>query len=169
VTTADISNDAVATALREMARFLELRGVRSKRRAYDKAARAIASLGRPIADLYREGGATALDAIPGMGRGVAERVSGMLSSGSIAELEQMRRETPIDVLHMTAIEGIGPKRARELYRGLGVRSVAELELAAREGKLRSLPQWGERSEQRILRAIALQHHGAAGRHPPMKR
>lgn len=160
----DVSNDDVATALREMACFLEMDGVRFKPQAFERAAHAVASLERPIAELYREGGAAALDAIPGIGKGIAERISGMLSSGSMPELERMRRETPVDVLDLTAIEGIGPKRARELYRGLGVRSLAELERAAHDGKIRSLPHWGERSEQRILRAIAW-HHEAAGRRP----
>jgi DNA polymerase (family X) len=151
----EVTNEKVASALREMACFLELHGVRFKPQAYEKAAHAVAGLERPIAELYREGGAAALDAIPGIGRGIAERISGMLSSGSIAELEQMRREMPIDVLDLTALEGIGPKRARDLYRGLGVRSLAELERAAHDGKLRSLPHWGGRSEQRVLRAIQL--------------
>ncbi len=164
----EVSNDEVATALRQMAGFLEMEGGRFKARAFERAAHAVTTLERPLAQLHREGGAAALDAIPGIGKEIAGRISGMLSSGSMAELEHLRHETPIDVLDMTAIEGIGPRRARELYRWLGVRSLVELERAASDGRIRSLPHWGERSEQRILQALAL-HLEAAGAARSVKR
>jgi DNA polymerase (family 10) len=159
-----VSNDDVARALREMACFLEMDGVPFKPRAYEKAAYAVAALDRPIADAYREGGVAALDAVPGIGKGIAERIGGMLSSGSLAELERLRRKTPIDILDLTAIEGVGPKRAHALYDGLGVRTLRDLEQAATEGRVRTLPHFGERSEQRILQAITF-HREAAGRRP----
>src|SRR5581483_11655109 len=47
---------------------------------------------------------------------------------------------------------------------LGVRTVADLEAAARAGKIRTLPHFGEKSEERILKALAAAR-ASAGRRP----
>jgi hypothetical protein len=106
-----------------MACFLEMNGVPFKPQAYEKAAHAVATLDRPIAEVYRAGGAEALDAVPAIGKGIAERNAGMLSTGKMAELERWRKETPVDILDLAAIEGVRPKRVRALYEGLGVRTL----------------------------------------------
>jgi hypothetical protein len=100
------SNDDVARVLREMAGFLEMDGLAFKPQAYEKAAHAVATLDRPIAEVYRVGGADALDALPAIGKGIAERIAAMLSTGKIAELERRRKRTPVDILDLTAIEDV---------------------------------------------------------------
>jgi DNA polymerase (family 10) len=159
-----VSNAEIARALREMALFLEMDGVPFKPQAYEKAAYAVTAIDRPLAEIHAEGGVKALDALPGIGKGIAERIAGLLETGKLADLEALRKQTPVDVLGLTAIEGIGAKKARALWRAIGVRSVAELESAAKRGRIRELPHFGERSERKILEAIAF-HREAAGRRP----
>lgn len=158
------SNADVARALREMALYLEMDGVPFKPQAYEKAAYAVAAIDRPLAGIYAEGGEKALDALPGVGKGIAERIAGMLETGEMADLEALRRKTPVNVLALTAIEGIGARKARALWQAIGVRSVADLKRAAVRGRIRTLPHFGARSEKRILEAIAF-HEQAAGRRP----
>ncbi len=62
------------------------------------------------------------------------------------------------------MEGIGPRKARALGEEAGVRNLADLERAAREGRIRDLPHFGERSERKVLEAVAF-HEEAAGRRP----
>ena len=159
-----ISNADVAQALREMALFLEMDEVPFKPQAYEKAAYAVLALDRPLAAIYAAGGIKALDAVPGIGKGIAERIAGLLETGSFADLEALRQKTPINVLALTAIEGIGPKKAHALWQALRVCTVADLERAAKQGRIRALPHFGERSEQRILDAIAF-FNEASGRRP----
>jgi DNA polymerase (family 10) len=159
-----VSNAAIARALREMALFLEMDEVAFKPQAYEKAAYAVTALDRPLAQIHAEGGIKALDGLPGIGKGIAERIAAMLETGSLADLEALRQKTPIDVLALTAIEGIGPKKARALWQSLGVCTVADLKRAAKQGRIRELPHFGQRSEQRILAAIAF-FEEAAGRRP----
>src|SRR5262249_38987789 len=148
--------------LREMALFLEMEGVAFKPRAYEKAAHAIESHASPLADLFRSGGADAVQEVPSVGKGIAERIAELLETGEIRDLERMRRSTPIDVLGLTSIEGLGPKHAKALYDALGVRSLGDLEAASRDGRIRDVPHFGAKSEQKILRGLSLRKQ-ASGR------
>lgn len=159
-----ISNATIAEALHEMALFLEMQEVPFKPRAYEKAAQVIAGLDRPLKEIYAGGGVAALDALPSVGKGIAERIAGMLDTGELADLEALRRRTPIDIAALTSVGGIGPKRAQALYEALGVRTVAELEQAAADGRIRELPGFGARSEAKILDAVRL-YQESVGRRP----
>lgn len=159
-----ITNADVAQALREMALFLEMDEVPFKPWAYEKAAYAVTALDRPLAEIHAEGGKKALDALPAIGKGIAERIAGMLETGKMADLEGLRKKTPVDIIALTAIEGLGAKKVRALWEALKVRSVTDLKDAAEKGRIRTLPHFGERSEQKILEAIAF-YEEAAGRRP----
>ena len=147
-----------------MALFLEMEGVAFKPRAYEKAADAVESCEQPVHELLAEGGEKALDALPSVGKGIAERIAELLEKGRIADLEKLRAATPVDVLALTSVEGLGPRHVRALHDALGVRTLAQLEAACRAGKVRELPHFGARSEEKILRGIAL-HKAASGRLP----
>lgn len=159
-----ISNAEVAERLREMALFLDMTSVPFKPRAYEKAATAVAALERPVAELYAADGVRALDRLPHVGRGIAERIGELLESGRIADLEALRAATPVDVQGLTAIEGVGPKMVKHLHDALGVRTLADLERAARAGRVRELPHCGVKTEQKILAGIALLRQ-RSGRQP----
>ncbi len=159
-----LSNAEIAQSLREMSLFLEMDETPFKPQAYENAARLVSTLDRPLVDLFAEGGEKALDALPGIGGGIARRIGEMLQMGRMADLEKLRKKTPVEVSSLTAIEGVGAKMVRTLWRELGIRSVADLKRAAEAGHIRALPHFGEKSEQRILKAIAFLE-GAAGRRP----
>lgn len=158
---AAITNAEIARALREMALYLEMDDVPFKPRAYEKAALAVESLERPLCDIDAEGGAKALEGVPGIGKGIAHRIHEIVTTGHCEELQQLRHERPIDLLTLTAIEGLGPKGVKILYEALHVKTLDDLEAAARAGRIRGLPHFGERSEQRILHGIELRRSSSA--------
>lgn len=158
------SNTDVAQALRELALFLEVRDVPFKPRAFEKAAYAVDAAAKPLAILYRRGGLKALEELPAVGRGIAERIAELLNTGHIAELERERARLPVDVLGLTSIEGVGPKTVRTLYDELHIRSVRELQRAASSQKIRGLPGFGAKSEANILKGVRF-HEAFLGRHP----
>lgn len=149
------TNAEIAARLREMALFLEMRGVRFKPRAYEKAADAVAGFERPIAALFAEGGVKALGQVPHVGTGIAERIGELIATGHTADLDAMRHETPVDVIALTDIEGVGPRMVKLLYDELGVRTLEDLGRAARAGQVRRLRHCGEKTEQKILEGLAL--------------
>ncbi len=159
-----LHNEDVSRALREMSLFLEMDGVPFKPQAYEKAAYAVAALDRPITAVYAEGGAKGLASLPGIGKGIAERIGHMIESGRMDDLEALRAKTPIDVLALTSIDGVGPKTAKALYHTIGVRTLTDLARAADAGKIHELPHFGERSEQKIIAALRF-HAESGGRRP----
>ncbi|MBP7412140.1 MAG: DNA polymerase/3'-5' exonuclease PolX [Methanoculleus sp.] len=147
-----MTNLEVAAILSEVADLLEIQGVRFKPQAYRRAAQAIETLPEDIADVARE---ERLDEIPGVGKGIAGKVREIVETGSLAYLASLRRELPVGVQELTRIEGIGPKKAAVLSRELGIRSVDDLEAAAKAGRIRDLPGFGEKTEQNILAGIEM--------------
>ncbi len=150
-----ISNAEVAERLREMALFLDMRGVAFKPRAYEKVAELVAALDRPIAQVYADGGVKALARLPHVGAGIADRIGELIATGRTADLDAMRAATPVDIIGLTALEGVGPKMVKLLYDELGVRTLDDLERAARAGQVRGLPHSGEKTEQKILKGLEL--------------
>ena len=144
-------NAKLAQALREIADRLDLDGVPFKPRAYRRAADVISSLSEPIEILVEEGRHGEL---PGVGDAIAKKIEEFVATGRLATLEKLRAKLPIDLPELTRVEGIGPKTAKLLYEQLGVRSLRDLESAARAGSIRGIKGLGEKTEQKILRGLA---------------
>lgn len=148
-----VTNGDIADVLSEMSIRLEGKDVPFKPQAYERAALAVASLERPLSEIYAEGGVKALDDIHAIGHGIAERIGELLETGKVSDLEALRQELPVDMMSLTAVEGIGAKTARALHDALGVRTLEDLKAAVRQGKVRTLPHFGEKSEQKLSKAI----------------
>jgi len=148
-----MTNAHLARVMREIAAFLDMEDVPFKPRAYEKAAYAIEAVDEPIAEIYRRGGTKAVEAIPGVGKSIAEKIVTLIETGCLPYYEELHAKTPVDVTGLMAIEGLGPKNIKTLYQELGIRTVDDLETAAHAGKIRQLPHFGEKSEQKILKGI----------------
>jgi len=149
-----MDNRALARVLRDLAAYLEMNEVAFKPRAYEKAAQAVESEDRPLAELYARDGLRGLRGIQGVGASMAQKLEELLTTGHCVMHEEYRARLPVDIAGLTAVEGIGPKGVKVLYDTLGVCTVEDLAAAARTGKIRGLARFGERSEQNILRALA---------------
>jgi DNA polymerase (family X) len=147
------TNAEVAAQLREMAIRLEMERIPFKPRAYEKAAFAVEALSEPIVETYAQGGVKSLEALPALGKSIAGKIAQFLTNGRIDDLEDRRTRFPVDVLGLSAIEGVGPRTIRALYEELGVRSVPDLERAVQKGKVHDLPHFGVKSERKIAEGI----------------
>jgi DNA polymerase (family 10) len=157
-------NSDIAQIFREIALYLEMQEEPFKPRAYEKVAYALEALEEPVAELYRRGGIKELRNIPGVGQAIGEKIEEIIRTGKLQYYEELRREMPVDIKSLTAIEGVGPKIVKLLYEKLGVKELEDLERAARAGKIRSLPHFGEKMEQKILKGIEFLKQGS-GRFP----
>jgi DNA polymerase (family 10) len=147
-------NAELARCFRSIAGYLDMDGVAFKPRAYEKAAQAIDAYDRPLVEVYRTGGLKALCQIPGVGKSMAEKLVELVTTGRCALHEEYQRRIPVDLAELTKLEGIGPKAVKVLYERLGVRTLDDLAAAARAGKVRTLPHFGVRSEEKILKSLA---------------
>lgn len=146
-------NEELSNILAQISVFLEMKGIAFKPQAYERAALILEGLPEDIKSVYEKGGIKALTDIPGIGRGIAEKLEEYIKTGRIRDYEKLKKEMPVDVESLTSIEGVGPKSVYKLYKSLGIRTVSQLEKAAKAGKLRDLEGFGERSEQKILKGI----------------
>ncbi len=157
-----IRNSAIADLLRSVGDLLAAQGEDSfKVRAYERAARSVDALDKEAWEIYAADGTKGLEAIPGVGKSIAEKIEELLKTGRSRYHEELKREAPFDVSDITSVEGIGAKMARKLYDALHVRTLRELERAARAGKVRNIPGFGAKTEENILKGIAFQkqHEG----------
>lgn len=145
-----MDNLAIARVLAEIGDLLEIRNENPfKIRAYRNASDTIAHLGTPLASLTpdeRRG-------IPGIGKDLAAKLGELLDTGRIAYHQALLEEFPPTVLDLLRLQGVGPKTVALLYHSLGVRSLEELEAAARDGRIRSLKGMGAKKEAQILKAL----------------
>jgi len=139
--------------LRMMGIYLEMKGVQFKPQAYEKAAYSIEALDEDIEEFVRKKGKVGLMNLPGVGESIAEKIIEYLKTGKIKELEELKREVPVDVETLTNIEGVGPKTVYKLYKALGIKTLEDLERACKEHKIRRLPGFGAKSEEKILKGI----------------
>lgn len=147
------SNEEVAGILYEMAALYEMQGVEFKPRAYERAAHGVESCGESVQDLYSEHGLKAIDAIPGVGSGIAEHLQALFTSGHFKEYDALKKKMPVDIVGLTAVQGVGPQTVKTLWRKLRIKNVDDLEKAARAGKISAIPHFGKRTEEKILKSI----------------
>lgn len=143
-------NDEIAQILENIAKLLALKKGESpfRIRAYQEASRAIEAESRDIEDIYRTG---KLEEIPGVGPSIAAKIREYLETRNIKYYEGLKKQVFAPAVELLEVPMIGPARARLLYEQLGISGVAGLEKAAREKKLQTLPGFGVKLEEKILR------------------
>jgi DNA polymerase (family 10) len=154
-----MNNRQVAAILYEVADLLELKDVKFKPVAYRRAAHGIEALGEDINRVAEKGG---LEELPGVGAHISPKIREVLDTGKLEYLERLKQEVGPGIRELAEVGGIGPKKAIILHRELGIDTLDQLEAAAREGKIRGLPGFGEKSEANILQGIAARK-GTSGR------
>jgi DNA polymerase (family 10) len=144
---------AVARALRDIALYLQLKGENAfKVRAYDLAADRVLAIGDKLADVTREG---RLAELPNIGAALAERIAILHTTGTLPLLEELRSEYPPGILELLQLPDLGPRKVAALWTALGVGDVPALEQALREGRVRALKGFGEKSETKLLAGLEL--------------
>ncbi len=146
-------NQQIAKIFREIAAFLEMKDVPFKPVAYRRAAWGIEALEDDLEDLYNKGGTQALEELPGVGKDLALKIEEYVKSGKIKHLEELKKEMPVDVIGLTRVEGVGAKTVKKLYEKLHIKTLNDLEKAAKKGRIQTLEGFDVKKEQNILRGI----------------
>lgn len=149
-----IANHEIAQKLSEMAILYEMENVPFKPQAYEKVAEAIENLDRETMDIYKDQGVDGLRQIPGVGEGIAYHLESLLKTGTFSEYEKYKKKTPVNISELTSVAGLGAKTIKTLYQKLKIKNLADLEKAAKAGKIQKIPHFGERSEEKILKGLA---------------
>jgi DNA polymerase (family 10) len=142
----------VAAVLAEIAVLLELQGENPFRaRAYATAARAIAQLETNLADVVAAG---TLAEIPGIGETLRDKITTLVTTGQLEFYEQLKAKTPLGLMQLLRLPGMGPKKIKLLYDEMGIDSLEKLKAAAEAGTLAKLKGFGAKTQANILQGIA---------------
>src|SRR5919108_6458178 len=155
-----MDNQAIARILREIADLLEIKDANPfKIRAYRNGADIAANHPHELSTLNDAG----LREIPGIGKDLAARIREIAETGDARFHVDLLAEFPPTILDLLHLQGVGPKTVATLYRELGVRTIDDLEAAAKDGRVRSLRGMGPKKEALILKALE-ERKRFAGRH-----
>ncbi len=119
--------------------------------AYRKAAESLVAISREASDYWKEG---KLREIPGVGKAIAEKIDELLTTGQLQFLENLKKEVHPDLAAWMKVPSLGPKKIAMISKTLNITALADLEAAAKNGELRSLPGMGAKSETAILEGLA---------------
>ncbi|OGA51582.1 MAG: DNA polymerase III [Betaproteobacteria bacterium RIFCSPLOWO2_12_FULL_62_13] len=147
-----IHNADIAAVFEEIADLLEIRDENPFRiRAYRNAARTVGEFARDLKTLLDQG--QALPKLPGVGADLEAKIHEICASGACGLLERLHREMPAAITELLKIPGLGPKRVRLLHEVLDIDTIDALRRAARSGRIREVPGFGEKTERQILQAL----------------
>ncbi|HYA28625.1 MAG TPA: DNA polymerase/3'-5' exonuclease PolX [Acidobacteriota bacterium] len=147
-----MENIEIARILNDYAELLEFKNEnRFRVGSYRRAAQMIQSLSEPLGQMIAEH--KDLTELPGVGKSMAEHITEIVQTGGLKALTVMRREFPASMSELLQLEGLGPKRTKQLYTTFKIRSIKELALAIDAGKLNSLPGFGKKSIEKLRQAI----------------
>lgn len=150
-------NQTVAKLLREYAQRTALRGGNPYRaKAYSRAADSLAALAIPLHVLIEEG---RLTEIPGVGDAIADIITKLHLTGSHPSLEKLRKEVPAGVLELLSVPGLRPDKVLRLYKDLGIASLAELEAAAKDDRVKKAKGLGAALQTKILQNLTIARSG----------
>jgi DNA polymerase (family 10) len=147
-----MDNKQIARILRETAQLLEIDGaIIGRYRSYERAAELIDGLPQPVEQLVET--PEKLAELPGIGERMVEHLTEIVKTGDYALRKKLLKKYPETILDLLNLQSLGPKKVALLWKNFKAGTVADVEKLAKEGKLRDLAGFGEKSEQNILKAV----------------
>lgn len=147
-----VHNEDIAAIFEEMADLLEIEDANPFRvRAYRNAARTVRGLGEELAKMVAN--CEDLTKLPTIGKDLAGKIVEIIATGHARALDNLHKEIPASLKALLRIPGLGPRRVKSLYQHSHIKTLRQLEHAARHGQLRNLPGFGARLEQQILDTV----------------
>ena len=149
-----VTNSEIAAVFDHVADLLEYQGGNVFRvRAYRNAAHTIGGLVEPLATVRADTN-RALTDLDGIGDDLAGKIEGLLDTGRLLLLEELKSQVPAAAFELMRVPGLGPKKVKQLVDALGIDSLEALEQACREKRVESVKGFGAKTQAAILDNIA---------------
>ena len=147
-----MKNQEIAKVFNDIADILEIKGDNPFRiRAYRRAAQNIDGFAGDIAETPEE----ELRKIPGIGHDLAEKIKEYVTTDHLEFYEELKKEVPHSLVEMLSVPSLGPKTVKMLFEKLKINNIDELEQLAKKGELKGLPGIQAKTEENILKGIAM--------------
>lgn len=149
-------NKEIANLFYRIADALEIKGETGfKVVAYQKAARVLEDLTADVGELVAQG---KLSEVPGIGKGMAEKIEEYLKTGKMTRYEEVMKEVPEPLLKLLEIPGLGGKTIHLMHQELKVNNLDDLKRVINDGSLEKLYGMGEKKVENIKKGIELFEH-----------
>ena len=136
--------------LEEIGMLLEIKGENPfKANAYYRAAKELSGI-EDLDVIIKE---RRLKEIKGIGDALSEKITEYQETGRMSYYEELKKDVPVTLLELMQIPNLGPRKIKILYDRLGIASTGELEYACKENRLVSLPGFGQKTQENILKGI----------------
>jgi putative hydrolase len=148
------SNEELAERLETVSKLLAAQGAnRFRADAYHRAAETLLNLEQPACDIYFDEGIHGLESLTGVGRTISRALQQMIRGGRWPLLERLQGGDVVEQAFMS-VPNIGPKLAARIHNELGIETLAELQAAAWDGRLRRMGGFGEKRIRAVRESLA---------------
>jgi len=120
-----------------------------KAKSYAIAAFNIEKLPQQLSEIPRE----KIAFVKGIGESAAKKIIEILDTGSLKALQELIEKTPVGVIEMLNIKGIGPKKISTIWKEMEIESIGELLYACKENRLKLYKGFGEKTQQNVIETI----------------
>jgi len=152
-------NYEIAEQFTLLGKLMDIHGVNAfKIKSYTNAAYTLDKLTEPVSEMSPD----ALFAIRGIGEAIGQKILQLIENKRLAILESYIEKTPIGILEMLKIKGLGPKKIITIWKELEIETVGELLYACQENRLINYKGFGAKTQQNIQESLEyyLQHQGS---------
>ncbi len=147
------TNKNIAKSFQLLASLMELHEMNSfKIKSYANAYLSLRKVDNNFASMDQ----AELSSLPGIGKSIIEKINEMVSTGKMAELEDLKAITPPGVIEILNVKGLGPKKVGVIWKELKLESIGELLLACQENRLVKAKGFGLKTQEDIIKK--LQYH-----------
>lgn len=120
-----------------------------KAKSYASAAFNIEKLPMQLTEMPKE----KISEIRGIGESTASKIIEILETGELKALKELIEKTPVGVIEMLNLKGLGPKKISTIWKEMGIESIGELLYACRENRLKLYKGFGEKTQQNVIETI----------------
>jgi DNA polymerase (family 10) len=145
------TKDQTIELLETIAMLLELKGENPfKIRAYTNASRTLETYSGNFQLTAAE---NRLGELKGIGDAIAKKISEYVATDKLDYFDKLRAEFPESIFELFEIQGLGGKKVKALHDHLQIKSIADLEIACKDGRVGELPGFGPKTASNLLQAI----------------
>jgi DNA polymerase (family 10) len=148
-----MTNQEIADLFYEIADILEFKEIKWKPRAYRSAARTIENTYQSLKEIYNSEGKKGLEKLPEIGSNIADHIVEYLETGKIEKFEKIKKDAPASTHELIQIDGLGPKRVKQLVEELNIKNISDLKKAIKKHRVKTLKGFGYKTEKNLQKSI----------------
>ena len=141
-----MTNNEIAGIFSLLGKLMDINGEDNfKAKSYSTVSFAIENLPVQLSETDR----SSFSSMKGIGASSAKKISELLDTGKLEQLEKLLFSTPAGVVEMLNIKGLGPKKINTVWKEMELESIGELLYACKENRLKLYKGFGEKTQQAI--------------------